>query len=360
MYFSPVTKTSMTKKITLFNHKGGVSKTTTTFNLGWKLAELGHRVLLIDADPQCNLTGLILGYSGDDEFERFYIDNPDRNIKSALKPAYESMPRLIEAIEPIAVTNRENLFLIPGHINLSEYEITLGIAQELSSSIQALKNVPGAFSYFVNKEIETFNFDYVLIDMNPSLGALNQNILMTSDYFVVPTSPDYFSKMAIDSLASVFPRWANWSNRAQELDELAEAAYPFPKGLPKFLGTVIQKYRPRKGVASEGFQTWIDRINAAVTDNFMPKMEENGMMLPDEKYRLLDSDFGASFCLVQIPDFNTLIATSQEHKTPVFALEDAMFGHVGKVLSQDQAKRDEFNAIFDSLARRVVGLTSNG
>ena len=49
------------KKIVLFNHKGGVSKTTTTFNLGWKFAEKGRKVLLVDGDPQCNLTSLFLG-----------------------------------------------------------------------------------------------------------------------------------------------------------------------------------------------------------------------------------------------------------------------------------------------------------
>jgi chromosome partitioning protein len=46
----------MAQKIVFFNHKGGVSKTTTTYNLGWKIAEKGKRVLLVDADPQCNLT----------------------------------------------------------------------------------------------------------------------------------------------------------------------------------------------------------------------------------------------------------------------------------------------------------------
>ena len=51
----------MVKKIVFFNHKGGVSKTTSTFNIGWKLAEMGHRVLLVDADPQCNLTSVFLG-----------------------------------------------------------------------------------------------------------------------------------------------------------------------------------------------------------------------------------------------------------------------------------------------------------
>jgi cellulose biosynthesis protein BcsQ len=49
----------MNKKIVFFNHKGGVSKTTTAFNLGWKIAEKGYKVLLVDADPQCNLTSLV-------------------------------------------------------------------------------------------------------------------------------------------------------------------------------------------------------------------------------------------------------------------------------------------------------------
>lgn len=60
----------MVKKIALFNHKGGVSKTTTTFNLGWKLAEKGKKVIIVDADPQCNLTGMVLGYKGLNEFEK--------------------------------------------------------------------------------------------------------------------------------------------------------------------------------------------------------------------------------------------------------------------------------------------------
>ena len=51
----------MAIQVALFNHKGGVSKTTTSFNLGWMLAEQGHRVVMVDADPQCNLSGLVMG-----------------------------------------------------------------------------------------------------------------------------------------------------------------------------------------------------------------------------------------------------------------------------------------------------------
>ena len=74
----------MAKEISLFNHKGGVSKTTTTFNLGWMLAEKGYRTVLVDADPQCNLTGMVLGYKGPTELEQFYEIDSERNLKSAL------------------------------------------------------------------------------------------------------------------------------------------------------------------------------------------------------------------------------------------------------------------------------------
>jgi len=101
-------------KICLFNHKGGVSKTTTTFNLGWMLAERGQRVLLVDTDPQCNLTGMVLGYKGPTELARFYRDEPGRNIKAGLAPAFESRPVPIKPVECVAVDNRPGSSCYPG------------------------------------------------------------------------------------------------------------------------------------------------------------------------------------------------------------------------------------------------------
>ena len=62
----------MAKVICLFNHKGGVSKTTTVFNLGWMLGALGKRIVMADFDPQCNLTGMVLGFQGIDDLEKTY------------------------------------------------------------------------------------------------------------------------------------------------------------------------------------------------------------------------------------------------------------------------------------------------
>ena len=345
----------MALQIAMFNHKGGVSKTTTTFHLGWMLASRGKRVLLVDADPQCNLTGLILGYRGEDEFERFYQAEPERNMRSGLAPAFESQPRALSAVQAVGVSGAASLFLLPGHIRLSEYEVTLGIAQELSGTIQTLQNLPGSLKCLFDLTAAAVTADYILVDMNPSLGSINQNILMTSDYFIVPSSPDFFSVMAIDSLALTLPRWRAWSIAAQSNPVLQAATYPYPKKHPRLLGTIIQKYRPRKGAPTEGFQTWIDDINSRVSTRLVPALAPIGMTLDAAAYDVVPS-LRPSLCLALIADFNTLIAKSQEHTTPVFALTDEQLGHVGTVLESDQKKRAEFLAAFNVLADRVTQL----
>ncbi len=141
---------------------------------------------------------------------------------------------------------------------------------------------------------------------------------MTSNFFIVPTSPDYFSVMAIDSLSTVLPNWEAWVRKAHNLRILQDAVYPFPQTTPKFLGTIIQNYRPRSGNPATAFQNWIDAINNAVTTKLVPILRDNDMMLPDEVYTR--EGIAANFCLTTIPDFNSLIANSQEAQTPVFAL----------------------------------------
>lgn len=346
----------MTKKIALFNHKGGVSKTTTTFNLGWMLVSKGKRVIMVDTDPQCNLTGLVLGYRGPSEFERFYKEEVERNLKSGLAPAFESRPTPIEAIDCFAVAKQDGLFLLPGHIGLAEYEVTLGIAQELSGSIQTLQNLPGSISYLLDKTASKLGADYVLIDMSPSLSAFNQNLLMTSDFFIVPTTPDYFSVMAIDSLTSVLPGWHAWAQKAHSMPVLREATYPFPSVEPRFLGTIIQNYRPRGGAApAKGFSTWINQINKTVSANLAPTLGELGMTLPASVY---EKHGIMGFCLATIPDFNTLIAKSQKAQTPIYELSDEQIGHSGVVLERTKRSRDRFKRIFSELADHVTGLTN--
>ena len=346
----------MAKRIALFNHKGVASKTTTIFNLGWMLASKGKRVILADTDPQCNLTELVLGYKGLTEFERFYETEKERNLRSGLAPAFEARPSLIKPVDCVPIDGQEGLFLLPGHILLSEYEVTLGIAQELSSSIQTLQNLPGSISYLFEETADKFQADYVLIDMNPSLSSFNQNLLMTSHFFIVPTTPDYFSVMAIDSLSNVLIDWHAWAEKAYSLYILQNAAYPFPNITPKFLGTIVQNYRLRSGAPSSGFQKWIDKINKIVSEKLVPELDKLNMMLPKQAYK--EQEVKSGFCLATIPDFNTLIAKSQETQTPVFALTPEQIGSVGEVLKNTIKSHDNFKKIFSELADKVIRLTN--
>ena len=112
----------------------------------------------------------------------------------------------------LEVEGNPNLFLLPGHIGLAEYETTLGIAQELSGSLLALRNMPGAIRYLLDATANKYDAEYIFVDMSPSLGPMNQNLMMTSDYFVVPLHPDYFSSMALTS----FPKRCRAGTRGRK------------------------------------------------------------------------------------------------------------------------------------------------
>ena len=188
-------------------------------------------------------------------------------------------------------------------------------------------------------------------------SGLDQNLLMTSEYFLVPMSPDYFSVMATDSLANVLPKWRAWAKQATSLQALRSATYPFPDIVPRFLGTVVQKYRLREGQsASKAFQKWIDEIRDGVRDKLIPALRENDMLLPDPAY----SSIGLKPAepILQMSDFNGLIALSQKHQAPVFCLSDDQLEQTGIVLKRTKKSMHQFQDLFSEAARRVITLTS--
>ena len=127
--------------ISLFNHKGGVSKTTTAFNLGWAMADRGKKVLIVDGDPQCNLTGTVIGFNGVSDFSAFYKQYPNANISSCLEPIFKSTGNPLKSPQ-ITKTLNPNLFLLVGNIDLAENETQVSVALSTSTAIPALKNIP--------------------------------------------------------------------------------------------------------------------------------------------------------------------------------------------------------------------------
>jgi cellulose biosynthesis protein BcsQ len=376
------------KIISMFNHKGGVSKTTTTFNLAWMLASKGKRVLMVDADPQCNLTGVVLGLNPEwpeddepalelddgesvefsasqDSAADFWSTNFERTLFGALKPVFDSEPRALEAVDCLAVEGRPGLFLLPGHLRLGEFEVSLGIAQELAGSMSALRNLPGSIHYLLSQTAEELKIDYILIDMSPSLGALNQNMVSISDLLVVPTSPDFFSIMALQSLARVLPRWGRWAQSAAANEVLREASYPFPAPRLRLAGIVIQRYRLYRsptedvpyGTPTGPFRAWIEKVEEASAETFVPALRASGLTFDQSDYE--DAGIPPNLVLAQIQEFNSLLPKSQDFHVPVYELTDDQLGQAGIVLEGSRAQIKSLRRIFSTMADRVLSLADD-
>ena len=341
----------MAKRLVVFNHKGGVSKTTSAYNIGWKIAETS-RVLLVDADPQCNLTGLILG----DNFEKYYIDaaTSHQNIKDGVASTFDGKPVPISAVKCQTPQRAQNLFLLAGHANLSEYDAALTFAQTSNNAITTLQNLPGAFSELLRLTETKYRIDYTIIDLNPGLSAINQNLFLISDAFIVPTNPDPFSLMALDTLQRILPRWTKWKEGAIGL--FAESAYPLKAGTPKFIGSLVQRFNIRNGRAAKPYRDNIGEINGKISTAFFQALQVAGMTLSKTEY---GTKFVADeYCLGQIPDFQGLLPKSNEAGVPVFAVLDKEIKETGPVLAGLKDKRkmfgDQFSHIGDEIVRLIA------
>ncbi len=168
----------MIYKIAISNEKGGVAKTTTTLSLGGALADLGYRTLLIDMDPQANLT-LALGLE------------PNEATRTIAHVLIEAAP-LQSAIRK---TGFERLDLAPCNPRIESAEQFLPVRANYLRTMRTALELAGPLPY-----------EYILFDCPPSLGTITLNALAAADLLIIPTQPEYFSAYALRNMMGVVRR----------------------------------------------------------------------------------------------------------------------------------------------------------
>lgn len=254
------------KIISLFNNKGGVGKTTLAFHLSHILADMGHNVLMIDLDPQCNLT--ICGMDEEKLHEMWtkedsYIEDYDATLKKTSKEDYEKLIKETRTIHfllkpsedgiseftdlPPALKIRNNLSLIPGRLTIHQFESK--IAERWSGAymgdplairtITNIRNIAEEYS-------QLYNFDFVIIDTSPSLGILNKVIISTVDGFLIPALPDMFSQYGIRNIGNSLKQWRKEFDTIYRLIS-EEKREKFPQNFVRFLGYTIYNAKKYSG-----------------------------------------------------------------------------------------------------------------
>lgn len=324
--------TGKAKSICFFNNKGGVGKTTLVANLAAQLAlNLGQRILVVDADPQCNLTQYLLT---DSEFDSTYReDNPRKTIFDIIQPL--SMGKGYSSKLPIRTIESFGVDLIAGDPRLALKEDLL--AQDWRDAKAG--GTRGLRTTFIFAELisrTAQEYDFIFFDMGPSLGAINRSVLLSADHFIVPMSIDIFSMWAVKNIGQALSIWhkelANGLKMAEDPSEV-KAWLGRSRNLT-FLGYVTQQHKEK----AEGGKARVVQAYSAIRSRLPAAVKEHlGTLFP--KTRTFAPHLG------DIKHLASLAPKSQSLHTPMITVT---------LKGSYTTTRKQARQIYDSLSLRFA------
>lgn len=323
------------KTIAIFNNKGGVGKTTYLYHIANILADEGICTLMVDCDSQCNLTAYCLP---DEEIQKCWED-VGISIFKAVQPVVEGNGD-IQDIAPYQM--RDNLFLIPGDIDLSIYEDRLGETWASASVQPAAIRVQIAAYRYIMLAAKRCGAQIILTDLGPNLGALNRAILGGCDYFITPLSPDLFSIKGTQNLGNKFSVWHDeWANNLKRWQK-EDSRIPrteLPHGKPVFLGYVTQQHNIRNTNSgmTRGWEIFGEQIKSAVTNNVVNQLKPFDQVVTKEDY-----------LLGQIPNLHSLVPYSLNAHKPVYKCT-SQDGLKGAHISKARESKELYTGIIEAI-----------
>jgi len=334
-------KFARTKKVVFTNNKGGVGKTTLAYNTAVKFAELGYKTVMVDLDPQCNLSRLSLG----DYFENNLFSNKQKTIYTVLEGVVKGGSDIDKSVNFEKVGDSGNLSILLGSLKLSEYENSL-----ISSYGEAAQGVERGF--FITSAIDRFltekgldeEIDIFIIDTSPNLNLLNRVIFLASDYFITPLMPDAFSVQGIENLGNTFEEWKDsWKKTAKVLAKDKGIAHnKVLDGEGLFIGYIINSYNQYSKKPIKRNEEWIAEIPVYIKKYLSEKHCRNGLV---EKSWKKD--------LALIKDYGQLSPLAQIKNKAIFNLNPSVDGFENVKGTQEnlEQSKKEFNSLADNILK---------
>lgn len=323
------------------NNKGGVGKTTLACNMAFDLSmRSGKKVLVLDLDPQCNATQLLLE---EDTWSEILGDSNAHRDRRSLLYVLSEIRRGDSAVrsdvEPIR-SARFNVDVLTGHPSLALLEDTLSSSwtQLLAGDLGGARRTNWLGGLL---DATTLDYEYVVIDVGPSLGALNRSVLIGSDHVLTPTAADLFSLFALDNIADWISHWDRQYRNAiaRVLDTYGDDPVGLGPGVRRelsasYLGYTIQQYVTKS--QSDG-----RRRGVRSYDYYRKQIPNRARHLSDA---LRPSPAGQAVDLGTVPHMFSMVPLAQSRHAPIASLTTAD-GLRGAQISQQANYRVQLEEI---------------
>lgn len=336
--------------MSFFNNKGGVGKTTLTGNIAAYFAtEMKKRVLIVDCDPQCNITQYILG--DEKTIELYWPKDSDKDetkvktIMDVVQPIIDGDASINKNVKPIAAKgNRFGVDLVAGNPRFSLFEDQLS---------QAWTDIPSgkAGGFRITNWLRSYlagyrsQYDIVFVDVSPSLGALNRSVLLSCDSFVTPLGADAFSLLGVRNISRWITGWIEYYTVALEQSERLNPGALERFNVPKdiyikdgYIGYTLQQYIAK---SKEGIRRPTKAYERILED------------IPSEVNEYLSKFSGYQLNhLGDVPNLYSLIPLAQNVNAPIISLK-AKDGLVGSQFSQSSAYKKIIGDLAVAIGNRV-------